>query len=75
MITDWVDTLRLALRIEDPVDIDLILEVASDTAHDVAPAAGPITAYMLGVAVAQGARPDHVAGVVRELALGWREHP
>lgn len=70
---DWVNTVRLALQVEGPCDVDLILDTTKDVAHHVERAAAPVTAYLLGYAVGRGADPQEASELVRELALGWRE--
>jgi len=51
----WVEELRAELGIEDEIDIDAILDLARVAAHGVQRPAAPLTAYMLGLAVARGA--------------------
>ncbi len=50
----WVQELRAELGIEDDIDIDAILDLARVAAHGVQRPAAPLTAYMLGLAVARG---------------------
>ncbi len=70
-LTDWADTVRQALDL-DPnlakVDEKLILDVARDAAHGVARPAAPLTTYLLGIAVGQGADPREVAAKLSQLA-------
>ena len=68
---EWVDAVREALGVDVAVDIDAILDVARDAAHDVDRPAAPVTTYLLGAAVAAGADPAQAAAAVGELALGW----
>ena len=61
----WIDQLTDALGVDRGlVDIDRILQVASDVAHQVARPAVPVTLFVAGLAAA-GADP---AGVERLLA-------
>jgi molybdopterin-guanine dinucleotide biosynthesis protein A len=68
---EWVDAVSAALGVDVATDIDAILDVARDAAHNVDRPAAPVTTYLLGAAVAAGADPAHAAAVVSELALGW----
>jgi len=52
-------------------DIETILDVARDAAHNVERPAAPITTYLLGYAVAQGADPRTVADAMSRLAQGF----
>jgi molybdopterin-guanine dinucleotide biosynthesis protein A len=68
---EWVDAVRAALGVDVALDIDAILDVARDAAHNVDRPAAPVTAYLLGAAVAAGADPAQAALTVGELARGW----
>jgi molybdopterin-guanine dinucleotide biosynthesis protein A len=68
---EWVDAVRVALGVDVALDIDAILDVARDAAHNVDRPAAPVTTYLLGAAVAAGADPAQASAVVSELALGW----
>lgn len=68
---DWVDAVREALGLDVTVDIDAVLDVARDAAHAVARPAAPVTTYLLGVAVAQGADPAQAAATITGLASSW----
>ena len=72
---EWVDAVSAALGVEVPVDIDAILDVARDAAHNVDRPAAPVTTYILGAAVAAGADPAKAAALVGELARGWAQRP
>lgn len=48
-----------------------ILAVARDAAHNVERPAAPLTTYLMGIAVAQGADPADVAQRVGQLATNW----
>jgi hypothetical protein len=72
---DWIDELCDLLDIDAEADEALLGDLA-EAAHDnVHPAAGPVTAYLLGWAAAtRGASPDAVerlAGEAQELAESW----
>jgi hypothetical protein len=57
------------------VDTRIILEMARDVAHGVDRPAAPVTAYLLGLAVAQGHPLEASAARVSELAAGWEDAP
>ena len=48
-----------------------VLDVARDVAHQVVRPGAPVSAYLMGVAVARGADPAEVAGRLSALALAW----
>lgn len=53
------------------VDARVILDMARDVAHGVDRPAAPLTAYLLGLAVAQGNSLEASAARLSELAAGW----
>ncbi|WP_183099463.1 DUF6457 domain-containing protein [Nocardioides pelophilus] len=72
---DWIDELCDLLDIDSEADESLLGDLA-EIAHDnVHPAAGPVTAFLLGVAAgSRDARPDAVermAAKVQALAEAW----
>lgn len=77
-LTDWAkdcgDELGLDLSVER-ADIDRILGVTRDTAHQVARPAGPVTAYVLGIAVGRGADPAEAAKKLADLAAQRTPEP
>lgn len=68
---DWISAVREALALDVAVDVDTILDVARDAAHNVERPAAPVTTYLLGVAVARGADPGVAAATISELAGRW----
>jgi hypothetical protein len=70
-VDDWVVAVRDALGVEDDVDVGLVLDLAREAAHAVARPAAPVTAYLLGLAVARGADPEQGAALLSELAREW----
>lgn len=72
---DWIDELCDALDIEAEADEGLLADLAGLTHDNVHPAAGPVTAFLLGVAAGeQGADPDRVerlAAKAQALAESW----
>ncbi len=75
MLEHWTQALREELGITDPVDIELLLDLTKDVAHNVARPAAPLTAFMVGLAAGKaGAAPDSVLAAsdkARALALHW----
>lgn len=75
-LTDWAkacsDELGLDLTVER-ADVDRILDLTRDTAHNVARPAGPLTAYVLGIAVGRGTDPAEAARKLSDLAT--RQQP
>ncbi|MBQ1082933.1 MULTISPECIES: DUF6457 domain-containing protein [unclassified Nocardiopsis] len=77
-LVEWAELVRAELDLAgtDPLekaDVDRILDLARDAAHSVARPAAPLTTYLLGVAVGQGADPDAAAAVLSRLALAQAE--
>lgn len=68
---DWVTLVRAELGVAIEPDVAAILDVARDAAHAVARPAAPVTTFLMGVAVAQGADPATVAQRVAALAATW----
>lgn len=54
-------------------DARVILDMAKEVAHGVDRPAAPLTAYLLGLAVAQGHPLAASAARISELASGWDE--
>ncbi|WP_435106477.1 DUF6457 domain-containing protein [Nocardiopsis synnemataformans] len=73
-LVEWAEAVRgeLGLTGTEPLrkeDVDRVLDLARDAAHSVARPAAPLTTYLLGVAVGQGADPDEAAAALSRLAL------
>lgn len=77
-LTDWAkecgDELGVDLDVER-ADVDRILDITRDVAHQVARPAGPVTAYVLGIAVGRGADPAEAARKLTELAARREQEP
>jgi hypothetical protein len=72
MLEDWAEVVCLEFDVPaGSVDVRVILDVARDVAHQVDRPAAPLTAYLLGVAVAQGHPLAATAARISELAAGW----
>jgi hypothetical protein len=71
-LESWTEAACAELGIDPAVmDMRMVLDVARDTAHQVARPAAPLTAYLMGVAVGGGLPPDVAAERIRELAARW----
>jgi hypothetical protein len=72
---DWIDELSDLLDVDTEADEGLLSDLADVAVENVDPAAGPVTAFLLGVAAGmRGARPDKIermAGQVQALAESW----
>lgn len=72
---DWIEAvcreLDLPAELAAEVEVDAILEVAKHAAHQVMRPAAPVSTYLMGLAVAQGADPTQVADRIAGLAQGW----
>jgi hypothetical protein len=68
-LDEWVTAAATELGL-DPAATDkrLVLDLARDVAHVVERPAAPVTAYLLGVAVGQGADPATAAAALSRLA-------
>lgn len=77
-LQDWAN--KVAGELGLPADmrrgeVDLILDLARDAAHGVARPAAPLTTYLLGVAVGQGADPSEAAARITALAATENDEP
>lgn len=64
----WVTDLCAALNLGDlDVPTGLLLDLTRDAAHGVTRPAGPLTTYLVGIAVARGASAEEAAETAREL--------
>ncbi|MDQ0708428.1 MULTISPECIES: DUF6457 domain-containing protein [Arthrobacter] len=64
----WVTDLSAALNLGDlDVPTGLLLDLTRDAAHGVTRPAGPLTTYLVGIAVARGASAEEAAETAREL--------
>jgi hypothetical protein len=66
----WVAAATRELGLQDQVDVELLLDVARDVAHEVHRTAAPVTTYLLGLAVGRGAEPSDAASAVRHALAG-----
>jgi hypothetical protein len=73
-VDDWLAEAARALGLQGDqanADTTLLLDLAREVAHGVARPAAPLTAYLLGLAVAAGADVEKAAEVLTHLAREW----
>lgn len=72
VMQQWVAVACVELGL-DPAraDTSVVLDLARDVAHNVLRPGAPVTAYLLGIAVGQGADPTDAAARLSALAVGW----
>ncbi len=68
---DWIEAVKKELDLEFDCDVDMILDVARDAAHTIERPAAPVTTFLLGMAIANGATQREAAAKVFELAKNW----
>lgn len=73
-LQDWLAQAAAELGVEQG-DATLLLDLARDVAHGVARPAAPLTTYLLGVAVGNGADPVAAAARLTALAEQWPSPP
>ncbi|MEZ0446464.1 DUF6457 domain-containing protein [Cellulomonas sp. ICMP 17802] len=74
-LPEWIDHITTALGVErELVDIDRLLQVAADVAHQVARPAVPVTMFVAGLAAAS-ANPSDVLAWIEGRAQAWTAEP
>jgi hypothetical protein len=69
---DWVTAACAELDLDPSrVPVAEVLDLARDVAHNVLRPGAPVSAYLLGLAVARGADPATTATRLGELARSW----
>lgn len=67
-MNDWLTTAAAKLGIDPVIDIDAVLDVARDVAHNTERKNAPLTAYLLGYAAAQqGMTPAQIAAAAADI--------
>jgi len=70
-LPEWIDQITTALGVErELVDIDRLLQVSSDVAHQVARPAVPVTMFVAGLAAASS-NPSDVLAWIEARASAW----
>lgn len=67
----WAEAVKKELGLNVSIDVDSLLDVARIAAHTVERPAAPVTTYLLGLAVAQGANLDEACKKISDLASTW----
>ncbi|MDP9223490.1 MAG: DUF6457 domain-containing protein [Actinomycetota bacterium] len=68
MFDSWVDELCLTLGIDDDIDVDEILDLARDAAHNIERRAAPVTTFLVGLAAGRAGGGDAVGDAVAKAA-------
>ena len=76
MLESWTKALCAELGLDDTIDVDLILGMTADVAHNVARPAAPVSALIVGIAAGRaGGGEDAVADAAeRQLRVGPNLH-
>jgi len=74
-LDEWLAAAAAELGVEHSVDSRLLLDMTRDVAHGVERPAAPLTAYLLGLAVARGANPSEACARLSALAAAWPAAP
>lgn len=70
----WVATLAETLGLgADEIPTGLLLDLTRDAAHGVVRPAGPLTTYLIGLAVARGMTVEDAADRTRTTIAGWEK--
>lgn len=72
---EWIAAVCRELEISPDVDVPALLDIARDAAHAVERPAAPVTTFLAGWAIAQGADPQDVSARLAGLAAGWTAAP
>lgn len=70
-MNEWIEEVKKELGLTINFDIDSILDTARDAAHSVERKAAPVTTFLLGYAVANGADLEVATKKIAELAKNW----
>jgi hypothetical protein len=73
LLDRWVDELCIALGIADDVDVDAILDLASDAAHGVERRAAPVTTFLVGLAAGRSSAAEPVGEAMAKAAALLRQ--
>ena len=69
-LAGWASGLAADLGVEQVLDVDAVLDLASDAAHGIMRPAAPLTTYLVGVAIGRaGGDPAQVAGVLERVRV------
>lgn len=69
-LAGWASGLAADLGVEQVLDVDAVLDLASDAAHGIMRPAAPLTTYLVGVAIGRaGGDPAQVAEVLERVRV------
>jgi hypothetical protein len=69
-LAGWASGLATDLGVEQVLDVDAVLDLASDAAHGIMRPAAPLTTYLVGVAIGRaGGDPTRVAEVLERVRV------
>ena len=71
MMKTWIDALCAELNLPSDVNVDVILDVARVTAHNIERPAAPVSTFLLGMLVAGGMDVNEAAAKIQDLAATW----
>ncbi|MHB1475819.1 MAG: DUF6457 domain-containing protein [Dermatophilaceae bacterium] len=71
MMQNWIDAVCAELNLPSDVNVDVILDVARVTAHNIERPAAPVTTFLLGMLVAGGMDVNQAAAKIQDLAATW----
>lgn len=75
-LDSWVNALAESLGLgADQHPIGLLLDLTRDAAHGVVRPAGPLTTYLVGLAVAQGMTVEDAVARARATIAEWQTDP
>lgn len=64
-LADWAAALAAELGIDQSLDVDRVLDLASDAAHAIMRPAAPLTTHLVGIAIGQaGGDPVRIADIL-----------
>ena len=69
----WISAVCAELNLPTDVKSDVILDVARVVAHGVERPAAPVTTFLFGYAVAQGADLEAATAKISALASSWSD--
>lgn len=75
VLAHWAAGLVEELDIEQPLDVDAILQLAADAAHGVVRPAAPLTTFLVGVAIGRaGGDPASTAKILATVDAAIARH-
>jgi len=75
-LDDWVAALGDSLGLDaDQHPVGLLLDLTREAAHAVVRPAGPLTTYLVGLAVAQGMTVEDAVARARSAIAAWEKAP